>query len=119
MAGVSLGRCLPSLYSPSIMDLPRSAGDISPPFDHSRSTWGAANHAALHVYPYDCDARSSTFEVHELASEARLSDLALKVLLEHPSCDHVELWQAKRYVLTRGNREDLAISGKPDGLGGD
>lgn len=67
-------------------------------------------------YPCDCDGVSNTFEAHELPPEAKVADFALKVLLEHPSCDYVEVWQGERYVLTKGYRQAGAGGEKPPGL---
>jgi hypothetical protein len=52
-------------------------------------------------YPCKTDGSSETFVTQQLQSDAQAADWAAKVILDHPRCASVAVWQGDRPVLTR------------------
>ena len=61
---------------------------------------------ALYMF-HLCNLRGEapSFEAHDLAQDSQTYPKAGQLLREHPSCDHVEVWQGERPVLARHREE--------------
>jgi hypothetical protein len=61
---------------------------------------------AVYVFQL-CNVRGEapSFEAHELAQDSQTYLKAGQLLREHPSCDHVEVWDGDRGVLARHRQE--------------
>jgi hypothetical protein len=51
------------------------------------------------LYPCKADGVSASFEVFEFSSDADLNARAEQILIAHPSCAYVNVWQGDRKVL--------------------
>ena len=50
-------------------------------------------------YPYRPDGSAGAFLTRDIASDDAAQSVAVKVLLDHPSCTYVEAWHDDRLVL--------------------
>ena len=64
---------------------------------------------ALYTF-YFCksDGTSTAFEAHELGSDDGAQAFAQRLLLDHPSCSYVEVWEGERPLKT--SRADTKVT---------